>query len=74
MPSRCLIAIVIVDRSEKHNKKIALAKNDLSKRARRGAAAMCQAVKLTIETSLPTWIQSWKDPQQIEADQHCHQQ
>ena len=30
--------------------------------------------KLTIETSLPTWIQAWTDPQEIEADQHCHQQ
>ena len=47
---------------------------DLSKRARRGAAVMCHRIKLTIETSLPTWIQSWHDPQQIEADQHCHQQ
>ena len=48
--------------------------NYLSKRARRGAAAMCHTIKLTIETNLPTWIQSWNDPQQIEADQHCHQQ
>ena len=48
--------------------------NDLSKRARRGAAAMCHTIKLTIETSLPTWIQSWKDPQQITDDKHCHQQ
>ncbi len=48
--------------------------NDLSKRARRWAAATCHTINLTIETSLPTWIQSWNDPQQIEADQHCHQQ
>ena len=32
--------------------------NDLPKRARRGAAAMCRTIKLTIETILPTWIQS----------------
>ena len=31
---------------------------DLSKRARRGAAAMCHTIKRTIETNLPTWIQS----------------
>ncbi len=28
------------------------------KRARRGTAAMCHTIKLTIETNLPTWIQS----------------
>ena len=48
--------------------------NDLSKRARRGAAAMCRTTKRTIETNLPTWIQSWNYLQQIEADQHCDQQ
>ena len=32
--------------------------NDLSKRARREAAATCHTIKLTIEMSLPTWIQS----------------
>ena len=36
--------------------------NDLSKRARREAAAMCH---MTIETSLPTWIQSYREPQQF---------
>ena len=48
--------------------------NDLSNRARRGAAAMCRTTKRTIETNLPTWIQSLNYLQQIEADQHCHQQ
>ena len=44
------------------------------KTSRRGTAALCHTIKLTIETSMPTWIKSWKDPHQIEADQHCLQQ
>ena len=45
--------------------------NDLSKRA---GEEQQRCVTRSSWLLKRVWIQSWKDPQQIETDQHCHQQ